>query len=250
MLQGPYCSRCGQKAAPLNPTAHELLHDVVHEFAHVDSRIVRSVWLLLARPGFLTREYFAGRRVAFVSPIRLYLIFSVLYFALVAIAPPESLRVTCTTCPPELRAAVEAQMRDAITHWIPRTMFVLVPLFGVLVALAARRSPRNYPLHLYFALHVHAAWFAALSVVLLAQMTRISALGAIVGAALILYGAVYPVVAFRAAYGVRTGAASWRMGLVLTSYAVAVLLAVIAVLAGVVLPTVRSLANGPPGAGL
>jgi eukaryotic-like serine/threonine-protein kinase len=60
---------------------HDLFHDVTHEFLHVDSKIFRTVKLLLLKPGFLTREYFEGRRVRYVSPIRLYLVFSVLYFA-------------------------------------------------------------------------------------------------------------------------------------------------------------------------
>jgi len=63
------------------------LGDLVEELFSVDGGIYRSVWLLFARPGFLTREMFADRRAAHVSPLRLYLFFSVLFFAAFALAP-------------------------------------------------------------------------------------------------------------------------------------------------------------------
>src|SRR3546814_12288145 len=35
---------------------------------------------LLVRPGFLTREYFAGRRVRYVSPVRLFVTLAIVTF--------------------------------------------------------------------------------------------------------------------------------------------------------------------------
>jgi hypothetical protein len=240
-LRGPYCSHCGQKAAALNPTAHDVTHDLVHEFAHVDGKIVRSTALLLGRPGRLSREYFDGRRAQFISPIRLYLVFSVLYFGLVAVIPPSvTMQITCTDCSPEQRALAEEGLRDAIVNWIPRTMFVLVPLFAALVSVAARGARKNYPLHLYFALHVHAAWFAALSLLLLAGWPGNVALGVVAAGVVVVYCAAYPVVAFRRAYGMPLKGAAWRMGLALAGYIVAVLLAVIGIVVTVVLPVIRS----------
>lgn len=40
---------------------------------------------LLFRPGFLTQEYFEGRRASFVPPLRLYLIASVTFFFLISV---------------------------------------------------------------------------------------------------------------------------------------------------------------------
>lgn len=86
-LDGAFCAACGQKNTSINPTLHDFAHDFVHELLHVDAKIFRSVRLLLTRPGFLTREYFEGRRARYVSPVRLYLIFSVVYFAAAAVSP-------------------------------------------------------------------------------------------------------------------------------------------------------------------
>jgi hypothetical protein len=57
---------------------------------------------------------------------------------------------------PELRRRTRRSVlraSPALVEWVPRAMFVLVPLFAGLVALMVRRSGRNYPQHLYFALH-------------------------------------------------------------------------------------------------
>ncbi len=45
-LHAAFCATCGQKAAPLNPSFGEFLHDPVHELAHVDGKIAP---VLLAR---------------------------------------------------------------------------------------------------------------------------------------------------------------------------------------------------------
>ena len=52
---------------------------------HVDGRIWQTVRRLIVSPGFLTREYLDGRRARWISPIRLYLIFSVPCFGLSAL---------------------------------------------------------------------------------------------------------------------------------------------------------------------
>jgi hypothetical protein len=61
---GRYCAECGQQVRPPDPTARELLIELVHELASVDGRIARSVRHLFLAPGFLTREYLDGRRAA------------------------------------------------------------------------------------------------------------------------------------------------------------------------------------------
>jgi hypothetical protein len=48
------------------PVGH-LLHEVFHELAHLDTRLLRTLGALL-RPGLLTQEYFAGRRTRWFPP--------------------------------------------------------------------------------------------------------------------------------------------------------------------------------------
>jgi hypothetical protein len=53
--------------------SHFLKHSVLHELSHVDGKIFRTFRYLVFRPGFLSSEYFAGRRRRYVNPVRLLL---------------------------------------------------------------------------------------------------------------------------------------------------------------------------------
>ena len=86
-LHGPYCAMCGQPVRDPDPTAHDLVHDAVHEFLHVDGKIFTTLRLLLTRPGALTRAFLAGRRARYVGPLRLYLTASLLFFGVRAMLP-------------------------------------------------------------------------------------------------------------------------------------------------------------------
>ncbi len=81
-LSGPYCSQCGQHVHDSARTLGALLHDGWHVLTHLDGRFWGTMGLLLARPGRLTTEYFAARRARYVPPVRLYLVLSILVFAL------------------------------------------------------------------------------------------------------------------------------------------------------------------------
>lgn len=82
-LSGPYCSQCGEQVIDHHALTmkHFFSHGVMHELTHLDGKIFRTFRLLLFRPGFLSAEYFAGRRRMYVNPIRL-LLTAALIFAL------------------------------------------------------------------------------------------------------------------------------------------------------------------------
>jgi hypothetical protein len=239
-LTGRYCSACGQKSSPLNPTFRHLAQELAHELLNVDGKIFRSTRLLLARPGFLTREYFDGRQARYVSPIRLYLIFSVAFFALSAVVDrepifeaDEDIEVGALgrmlglgeMSPAEANARVDR----AQTEWMPRVMFILVPVCAALVAVVTRTSGKNYPQHLYFALHIHSAYFAVLILATVLELFGAEALGSIIsilGTSLIIG---YSVVAFRTAYGGRWRLAAGRVAFVFVTYMMVVGLALVGV---------------------
>jgi hypothetical protein len=52
----------------------------VSELLALDGRMARTVLPFFFRPGFLTAEYLAGRRVRYSSPLRLYLLTTLLFF--------------------------------------------------------------------------------------------------------------------------------------------------------------------------
>jgi hypothetical protein len=89
-LSGEYCSACGQRH---EPHIHSMAHfagEAFESVTHADSRLWRTLWYLLAKPGYLTREFFDGKRAGYLPPFRLYLVISVAFFIL---GPSESSNV-------------------------------------------------------------------------------------------------------------------------------------------------------------
>lgn len=81
-LGGKFCPGCGQPAQLHVPSAGEFLHEFIAHYVALEGKLWKSVKLLLLKPGQLTREYIEGRRARYVEPLRLYLSFSIIFFAL------------------------------------------------------------------------------------------------------------------------------------------------------------------------
>lgn len=79
-LMGEHCYACGQPTRGLVRHFSSILGDFMDTVFNIDSRVLRSVGPLLTRPGWLTLEYFAGRRVRYVTPTRLFLFLSLVAF--------------------------------------------------------------------------------------------------------------------------------------------------------------------------
>jgi uncharacterized protein DUF3667 len=79
---GRYCPNCGQETTLELPSASLFLREAAGRYIALDSRLWRSLGALLFRPGFLTREYLAGRRRRYVRPARLFVALSIALFAI------------------------------------------------------------------------------------------------------------------------------------------------------------------------
>ena len=93
-----FCGECGQENEPAAPSFSALIADLWQEFLQLDGKVLRTLWFLLSRPGFLSAEYVSGRRIRYVSPFRLYFwataLFVLLFYKLNVIDTEELQRVT------------------------------------------------------------------------------------------------------------------------------------------------------------
>jgi hypothetical protein len=106
-VEGAYCATCGQAGDVHVLSMREVAGDVTHSLLHLDSRVWRSLRLLVFRPGELTREFIAGRHQCYLPPFRLYLAISILYFALSALLP-GSTQFGMGSAPEEVHRELEA----------------------------------------------------------------------------------------------------------------------------------------------
>ena len=116
-LHGSFCSNCGQRAVPPHPTIRELVGDAFSEFSGWDGKFAETVRTLVSRPGELTRQWLEGRRVHFISPLRLYLTASLLFFVLQTSAPTlekqaRALALDTRSAPGRASAAASRSMND------------------------------------------------------------------------------------------------------------------------------------------
>jgi hypothetical protein len=251
-MYGAFCARCGQRHVPPYPSVRELVVDAFWELSGWDGRFMSTVRALFNHPGLLTREFLEGRRARYISPLRLYLMSSLVYFVLAAAAPNMSLgkkpdpeagggaarpatnqavasaKNGENTNPTFNEDSLTVVRRDAILAQIarlpriaqpaarlavadskgvlkrlgeamPRMFFALLPVFALILALFYRGH--RYPAHLYFAVHLHAFMFLALSIAALANFTRQAVIVEWVGTLTVLWIAGYSTMALRRTYG-------------------------------------------------
>ena len=159
-LEGEYCSSCGQRNVDLERPIWSLFGDLIRETFEVDGRAASTVKTLFRHPGMLTAEFLAGRRVAYSPPLRLYLVFSIVFFLLIAwFASSGILREPGED--PGFDAAVQARF---LSDDLPTLMFLLLPIFALLMKIVYWK--RFYFDHLIFSLHLHCAAYVALAIML------------------------------------------------------------------------------------
>lgn len=265
-LIGPFCAQCGQRDIPPYPSVRELVTDAFWELSGWDGRFAGTVRALIRTPGQLTIEFLEGRRARFISPLRLYLLASLVYFVVAAAAPDNSVTGLSMSAPGiEIGAGTAAnrvsvaeqkvQARDltpaerdsaladiahaprvlrpiltraltdragfkrSLLETMPRVLFALVPVFAGILALVYRR--RKYPEHLYFALHLHAFIFVALTVLALARFANSALLSGVVGPAVAVWMLYYSNAAKRRVYGGGVVATVGKGAVIVTLYAIA-----------------------------
>lgn len=78
-VDGKFCVACGQRTH-LHKSLMHLGEEIVHGLLHFDSKGIRTLPMLIAYPGQLTRRYIDGQRTRFVSPLGLFLFMVFLLF--------------------------------------------------------------------------------------------------------------------------------------------------------------------------
>ena len=179
-VDGAYCAACGQETALRLPTLREFLREAAGRYVALDGRFWRTMFALLARPGFLTREYLAGRRRRYIRPARLYLFATLIFFAVtrLLVGPIDIFEVRADT-PEEAKylspdkgfnvqmgedafGSLELQQRwnrfnnlsrsdkaeqlgEGMLRYAPYALFVLLPAFALLLKLVYLGRRRRYP---------------------------------------------------------------------------------------------------------
>ncbi len=75
-----FCSQCGQNDRTYSRSLFPVLGELVRESFEFDGRLAQTLKLLLFKPGRLSTEFSRNRRARYMTPVRLYLFTSVVFF--------------------------------------------------------------------------------------------------------------------------------------------------------------------------
>jgi len=222
-LIGAFCHACGQERGAGAVTLRAMVAELADEVLSLDGRFVRTFRTLLFRPGVLTLEYLARHRAGYYSPFRLYLLVSAAHLVLVAATGATSFFF--------FTVSGSGDGLGRMAALLPRLMFVLLPVFAVLLHVL-QRPRRTFVEHFVFALHFHTAAFivATVHILLVPLTTSPSALRApavVLDAGVQLSLLLYLYLALRVVYDGRWLPALGRMLVLLAGYVAALLLALV-----------------------
>lgn len=234
-LHGEYCHACGEKR--LGHHDYSFAHFAEHAVdtvTHFDFKVVTSAWSLLRRPGVMTADVLAGRRVRWAKPLQLFLLINVLFFVVSSafdvhifdtelqshISPTAQhygalaqKMVADRVAERGITADAYAVPFDARGHTLAKSLvFLFIPLATAVLALLNVGRGRYVLEHVLVATHVMAGVLLLLVLVLgmlvaLALLRVVGVAGGGVGGdgvATVLFGAFFlPFLAlvFRRAYG-------------------------------------------------
>ena len=150
----------------------------------------------MLRPGLLTREFLAGKRQEYTPPLRLYLVVSISFFILIAWVASKGVLLD----PGQTAEEFAEGQAEFLANELPRWMFVLLPLFALILKLAWFR--RLYFDHIIFSLHVHSVAYIAIGLMMpIEQLANESMVLLVVQNILMAAFIGYFVIAARVVYG-------------------------------------------------
>jgi hypothetical protein len=170
-LSGRYCYQCGQKKEEKNDfKISHFFGETFHAFTHFDTKFFISLKYLMLRPGLLTLEYIRGHRKKYMNPIQLFFICNIFYFLLApgnTFTTPlgyfmedrylggieehlvtQKLKETGKTYEMYESKFEEHEKLSAKT-----LVFIMVPIFAMILNLMFVGQKRYFVEHLVYALH-------------------------------------------------------------------------------------------------
>lgn len=77
-----FCPQCGQRAKVTKITFKEFISELLSGLINYDSKLWRSLGVILSKPGKFPKDYINGKQARYMNPFRLYLNITVLFFLL------------------------------------------------------------------------------------------------------------------------------------------------------------------------
>lgn len=153
---GKYCHVCGQKHRQDLPRLRDFFKDSVLTVFESDGPVPRTLVSLFCHPGELSRAYHGGVFAPYISPIRLFIVASAIYFLLSGLGA-ESVVLFATFG--------NVEEANKMRQLVESSVIFLLPFFGLILMLVRFGSKKTYICHLVSAVHIQSLWFLFISLI-------------------------------------------------------------------------------------
>jgi hypothetical protein len=80
-FSGNYCNECGEKVLhAADRSFKQFAETIFKSITFADSKFIKTLWLVLINPGFLSKEFVEGKRVKYLKPLSVFLVLNLAYF--------------------------------------------------------------------------------------------------------------------------------------------------------------------------
>ena len=126
---GSYCNRCGQSRNTPRYRFSNAFRNILGGFTNIDNGFGRTLLDLLYRPGYMIRDFIAGKRILYFRPFQTLFVLAALYIMAVQLVDPEALKEKKGKTPEvqrqEIVAAREQLQKRIETATDPTTQNIL-----------------------------------------------------------------------------------------------------------------------------
>jgi hypothetical protein len=172
-----YCYHCGEKRIePNDYLLSKFIKQSISFFAHYDSKLFKTTQLLVAHPGFLTKEYFVGRRIPYVKPLQMFFLLNIVFLFLSSafdwpvFTTPLQIHLSSSFYKVIANMMVNNRIHElgisydeyqshfnhSVAMFTKTLIFIMIPFIALALQGLYWRSRRFYVEHLVFTIHFFA----------------------------------------------------------------------------------------------
>ncbi len=169
---GKFCASCGEKQVSKHDfEARHFVEEGVEGITHFDNKFFRSIRDLFLKPGMLTLNFEAGRKVPFMKPVQLFIVCNLIFFLIVGGSNIFALNLNSYLsnsrgglfntreyflqkfgADADLNA-LKLLFQEKMTSKSKTFIFLFIPFFAIACGVFFFQKKKGFGLHLAFATH-------------------------------------------------------------------------------------------------
>lgn len=169
-----FCPSCGQRTGVSRISFRETLSEFFSSTFSIEGPLLKTLWMLVRRPGRLFRDYLEGQRQRYYRPIPLFIVCTVLYVLVQSLTGDDTLKYQITV---EDEVTLEEETKEAVKFMVAYINHILLFQVACLGLIAKLLFWKRYHLAEFIAVSFYiTAFYLVANIVLLPASTIVHSL--------------------------------------------------------------------------